>query len=42
MQDEMQSLYDNQTFELVKLRKGKRPLQNRWLYKLKHEVNSSS
>ena len=42
MQDEMQSLHDNQTFDLVKLPNGKRALQNRWIYKLKHEGNSSS
>ena len=42
MQDEMQSLYDNQTFELVKLPNGKRALQNRWIYRLKHEGNSAS
>jgi len=42
MQDEMQSLHDNQTFDLVKLPKGKRALQNMWIYRLKHEGNSSS
>lgn len=29
MQDEMKSLHDNQTFELVKLPKGNKALQNR-------------
>ncbi|KAG6431267.1 hypothetical protein SASPL_109345 [Salvia splendens] len=32
MKDELQSLYDNHTFELVKLPKGKRALKNRWVY----------
>jgi len=34
MQDEMQSLHDNQTFDLVKLPKGESALQNRWIYRL--------
>jgi len=42
MQDEMQSLLGNQTFELVKLLEGKRTLKNRRIYRLKHEENSSS
>ena len=37
MQDEMKSLHDNQTFELVKLPKRKKASQNRWVYRLKHE-----
>ena len=32
MKDDLQSLYDNHTFELVKLPKGKRALKNRWVY----------
>ncbi|GKF51671.1 hypothetical protein Tco_0148138, partial [Tanacetum coccineum] len=35
MQDEMKSLYENNTFELTKLPKGKRALKNKWVYKLK-------
>nr|GEW73389.1 retrovirus-related Pol polyprotein from transposon TNT 1-94 [Tanacetum cinerariifolium] len=35
MQDEMNSLHENNTFELVKLPKGKRYVQNTWVYKLK-------
>ncbi|GJW71983.1 retrovirus-related pol polyprotein from transposon TNT 1-94 [Tanacetum coccineum] len=35
MQDEMKSLYENNTFKLTKLPKGKRALKNKWVYKLK-------
>ena len=35
MQNEMDSLYENHTYELVELPKGKRALQNKWVYKLK-------
>ena len=42
MKDEMKSLYDNDTFELVKLPKGKRALKNRWVYRLKQEEGSST
>ena len=42
MKDKMKSLYDNQTFELVKLSKGKRALKNRWIYRLKQEKGSST
>ncbi|KAD2393643.1 hypothetical protein E3N88_40620 [Mikania micrantha] len=41
MQDEMNSLYENHTFELVKLPKGKRTLKNKWVYKLKTEEHTS-
>ena len=37
MQEEMDSLLENKTWELVKLPKGRKPLQNKWVYKLKHE-----
>ncbi|GKF56774.1 retrovirus-related pol polyprotein from transposon TNT 1-94, partial [Tanacetum coccineum] len=37
MQDEMKSLYENNTFDLTKLPKGKRDLKNKWVYKLKTE-----
>ena len=33
MQDEMDSLHENHTYELVELPKGKRALQNKWVYK---------
>ena len=35
MQDEMDSLHENHTYELVELPKGKRELRNKWVYKLK-------
>ena len=41
MQDEIQSLYDNHTFELVKLPKGKKALKNRWVYKVKQDEHTS-
>ena len=37
MQDEMKSLHDNHTFEMVKLPKGKRALTNRWIYGVMQE-----
>ena len=42
MQDEMKSLYDNHTFDLVKLPKGKKALENKWIYRVKQESNSTS
>ena len=35
MQDEMDSLHENHTYELTELPKGKRALRNKWVYKLK-------
>ena len=35
MQDEMNSLHENHTYDLVKLPKGKRALKNKWVFKLK-------
>ena len=35
MKEEMQSLYENETFELVKLPKGRKALKNLWVYKVK-------
>nr|GMD32831.1 Retrovirus-related Pol polyprotein from transposon TNT 1-94 [Ipomoea batatas] len=37
MQDEMNFLYANNTFELVRAPKNKEALKNRWVYRLKHE-----
>ena len=37
MEDEMKSLHDNHTFELVKLPRDRKALKNRWVYRLKHE-----
>ena len=42
MKDEMKSLHDNHTFDLVKLPKGKRALDNRWIYRVKRESNTMS
>ena len=41
MQDEMKSLLENHTFDLVKLPKGKRALKNRWVYRVKQEESCS-
>ncbi|GJR63815.1 ulp1 protease family, C-terminal catalytic domain-containing protein [Tanacetum coccineum] len=41
LEDEMNSLHDNNTFELVKLPKGKRDLKNKWVYKLKTKEHTS-
>ena len=41
MHDEINSLYENSTFELVNLPKGKKALKNKWVYRLKTEENSS-
>ena len=35
MQDEMDSLSEDHTYDLVELPKGKRSLRNKWVYKLK-------
>ena len=37
MKEEMDSLENNQIWDLVQLPAGKRALQNRWVYKLKEE-----
>ena len=37
MEEEMNSLVKNQTWDLVKLPAGKRALQNKWVYRLKEE-----
>ena len=41
MQEEMQSLHENHTYDLVKLPQGKRALKNKWVYRWKTENNSS-
>ena len=37
MQDEMDSLLKNKTWDLCKLPAGKKVLQNKWVYRLKEE-----
>ena len=37
----MKSLRENNTFELVKLPKGKRELKNRWVYQIKQDECTS-
>ena len=41
MNDEMKTLQDNHTYDLVKLPKGKRVLVNKWVYKLKTKEHCS-
>ena len=40
MQDEMKSLHENKTFELVKLPKGKKALKNKWVFRIKREEHN--
>lgn len=42
MHEEMKSLHDSHTYGLVKLPKGKRALETRWIYRVKHESNSKT
>ena len=35
MQEEMNSLHEDHTYELTELPKGKKALRNKWVYKLK-------
>jgi len=42
MQDEIKSLHDNHTYDLVKLPNGKRALENMWIFKVKQVANSTS
>ena len=37
MKEEMDSLVNNQTWDLVQLPAGKRALQNKWVYRMKEE-----
>ena len=41
MQEEVRSLLENHTYDLVKLPQGKKALRNKWVYKLKTENNGS-
>ena len=40
MQEEMKSLHENHTYDLVELPKGRKALRNKWVYKLKNEENN--
>ena len=39
MDEEINSLMENQTWELAKLPKNKKALQNKWVYRLKEEAD---
>ena len=41
MEDEMQALTENETWDLVKLPKGKKVIGCKWVYKVKHNANGS-
>ncbi|MCO5601998.1 hypothetical protein L7F22_056125 [Adiantum nelumboides] len=41
MDEEMDALYANETWELVPLPKGKKPIRCRWVYKVKHDSDGS-
>ncbi|CAL9003904.1 unnamed protein product [Prunus brigantina] len=41
MHEEMQSLHENHTYDLVNLPKGRRAFKNKWVYRLKTEENNS-
>lgn len=41
MEDEMQSLRENNTFELVNSPKSKRALKNIWIYRIKQDYCTS-
>ncbi|CAL9016331.1 unnamed protein product [Prunus brigantina] len=41
MHEEMQSLHENHTYDLVNLPKGRRAIKNKWVYRLKTEENNS-
>ena len=40
-QEEVRSLLENHTYDLVKLPQGKKALRNKWVYRLKIENNGS-
>ncbi|WVZ01025.1 hypothetical protein V8G54_027094 [Vigna mungo] len=42
MEEKMQSLKENQTYDLAELPKERRALQNKWVFKLKNEENNPS
>ena len=40
MQEEMDYLHKNHTYELVKLPKSKKTLKNKWVYRIKQEEHT--
>ena len=42
MQDEMDSLHENYTYELMELPEGNKALRNKWVYKLKTGEDGST
>jgi ATP-binding cassette subfamily B (MDR/TAP) protein 1 len=41
MQEEINSLHKNHTYELMKLSKSKKVLKNKWVYRIKQEEHTS-
>ena len=41
MQEELKSLHENHTYDLVKLPQGKKAFKNKWVYRLKTESDNS-
>ena len=41
MEEDMNSLHENHTYDLVELPKGRKTLKNKWVYKLRTEEGSS-
>lgn len=39
MQEEMESLYKNRTWDLVPLPQGRKAIANKWVYKIKQDGN---
>ena len=40
MQEDMKSLHENHTYDLVELPKGRKALRNKWVYRLKNEESN--
>ena len=40
MEEKMNSLHENHTYDLVELPKGRKSLKNKWVYRLKTEEGS--
>ena len=39
MQEEIETLHKNKTWDLVSLSQGKKAIGNKWVYKIKHDSN---